>query len=85
MLVLPTKTAPAARSRTTTVASKGGTKPWRIFDPLVVSTPRVQKRSLRATGIPVRGGVACGSPAPAARASSAARAPSRASSAVTVR
>src|SRR5512132_2653065 len=33
MLVLPSITAPAAPSRTTTVASYGGTKRSRIFDP----------------------------------------------------
>ena len=33
MFVLPTATAPAARSRATTVASYGGRQPSRIFDP----------------------------------------------------
>src|SRR4051794_25923835 len=44
--VLPTMTAPAARSRSTTVASYGGHQPSRIFDEHVVGTPRVQKLSL---------------------------------------
>ena len=41
-LALPTKTAPAARSRSITVASNGGTKSPRIFEAQVVRTPRVQ-------------------------------------------
>src|SRR5947207_9962728 len=42
-LVLPTTTAPAARNRSTTVASYGGHQPSRIFEEHVVGTPRVQK------------------------------------------
>ena len=53
--VLPTMTAPAARSRSTTVASYGGRQPSRIFDEHVVGTPRVQKLSLSATGTPASG------------------------------
>ena len=34
-------TASAARRRSTTVASYGGTQPARIFEPAVVSSPRV--------------------------------------------
>src|SRR5947199_2128793 len=54
MLVLPRSTAPAARRRSTTVASYGGTKLSRIFEPHVVGTPRVQRMSFRATGTPSR-------------------------------
>src|SRR5580692_2394743 len=38
-LVLPTTTAPAARSRSTTVAVYGGRHPSRIFDEQVVGMP----------------------------------------------
>src|SRR5947209_18976284 len=41
--VLPTKTAPAARRRATTVASYGGTKLERIRDAHVVFTPAVTR------------------------------------------
>ena len=54
-LVLPMKTAPAASRRETAVASKGGTNDSRIRDEAVVRTPRVQRLSLRATGMPARG------------------------------
>src|SRR5437762_11987754 len=50
MLVLPRITTPAALSRATIVASYGGTKCSRIFEPHVVRTPRVLKTSLSATG-----------------------------------
>ena len=52
MLSLPTTTAPAASSRSTTVASKGGTKPSRMREPQVVSSPLVRKMSLSAMGTP---------------------------------
>ena len=39
MLVLPSMTVPAARSRSTIVASYGGRQPSRIFEPAVVGTP----------------------------------------------
>ena len=55
MFVLPMKTAPAAASLPTTVASYGGSQPARIFDEQVVGTPRVQSRSFNATGTPARG------------------------------
>src|SRR5437660_10825161 len=42
-LVLATGTAPAARTRSTTVAVYGGHQPSRIFDEHVVGTPRVQR------------------------------------------
>src|SRR6185369_10394686 len=42
MLVLPTITAPARSSLATAVASYGGTKPERIFEPQLVSQPWVQ-------------------------------------------
>src|SRR4051812_5180504 len=50
MLVLPSTTMPAARRRSQTVASYGGTHPWRIREPAVVGTPRVTMTSLRASG-----------------------------------
>src|SRR6185369_7782544 len=40
-LVLPTTIAPAARSRSTTVASYGGRQPSRMRDEHVVGMPRV--------------------------------------------
>src|SRR5262245_6518228 len=46
MLVLPSITAPAAPSLATQVASYGGTKPSRIFEPQVVTTPSVHSTSL---------------------------------------
>src|SRR5439155_3730350 len=49
-LVLPMATAPASRSRRTTVASYGGRQPSRMRDEHVVGMPRVQRLSLRATG-----------------------------------
>ncbi len=54
-LVLPTMTAPAASSFSTTVALYGGTNDSRIFDDAVVRTPRVEMLSLSATGTPVSG------------------------------
>src|ERR1700741_3322907 len=53
--VLPTITAPASRSRVTTVASYGGRHPSRIFDEHVVGMPRVARLSLIATGTPASG------------------------------
>ena len=78
-LVLPTSTAPAARSRSTTVASYGGRQPSRIRDEHVVGMPRVHRLSLSATGTPASGP---GS-SPAATAASTASAAARASSAST--
>src|SRR5437773_3453446 len=54
-LVLPMTMAPAARSRSTTVASYGGFHPSRMRDEQVVGTPRVHRLSLRATGTPASG------------------------------
>ena len=54
-LVLPTITAPAARSRVTTVASYGGFHPSRMRDEHVVGMPRVQRLSFKATGTPASG------------------------------
>jgi hypothetical protein len=56
MLVLPSTTAPDARSLSTTVALYGGTKFSRIRDEHVVGTPCVQITSLTAMGIPVSAG-----------------------------
>ena len=78
-LVLPTMTAPAAASRSTTVALYGGTKPDRIFEPAVVGTPFVQMLSLTAIGTPASGPRA----SPRARAASTAAACARACSAAT--
>src|SRR5215207_2068546 len=50
--VLPTTTAPAARSRSTTVASYGGRHPSRMRDEHVVGIPRVHMLSFSATGTP---------------------------------
>src|SRR5438270_2664631 len=44
-LVLPMGMAPAATTRSTTVAVYGGRHPSRIFDEHVVGTPRVQRLS----------------------------------------
>src|ERR1700686_3255139 len=54
-LVLPTATAPASRTRCTTVASYGGRHPSRIRDEHVVGTPRVHRLSLSAIGTPASG------------------------------
>jgi len=54
-LVLPTMTAPAAASLSTTVASYGGTKFSSIFEEQVVFVPRVHMLSLTAIGMPARG------------------------------
>ena len=54
-LVLPMMTAPAAVSRSTTVASYGGRQPSRIRDEQVVGTPRVHRLSFSATGTPASG------------------------------
>ena len=53
--VLPIGMAPAANSRSTTVAVYGGRQPSRIFDEQVVGTPSVHRLSLSATGTPARG------------------------------
>src|SRR5829696_6311033 len=74
MFVLPIRTASAAFRRSTTCASYGGTKFWRIFELHVVGTPRVQSTSLTATGTPAR----APSFAPRLRFASTARACSRA-------
>src|SRR5688572_20232680 len=47
-LVLPMAMAPAAVSRSTTVASYGGFQPSRVFDEHVVGTPVVQRLSFSA-------------------------------------
>src|SRR5205807_4263925 len=69
-LVLPTITAPADRSRATTVASYGGRHPSRIRDEQVVGTPLVQMLSLRTTGTPASGPTS--SPAATRRSTSSA-------------
>src|SRR5215218_9956306 len=45
-LVLPTTTAPADASRSTTVASYGGCQPSSTFEEQVVAMPRVHRLSL---------------------------------------
>src|SRR5256884_6988492 len=52
MLVLPRLTAPAASSRSITVASYGDTNRSRIFEPHVVRTPFVHSTSFTAVGTP---------------------------------
>jgi hypothetical protein len=81
MLVLPSSTVPASFSRAAIVASYGGRQPSRIFEPLVVGTPRVTTRSLSATGTPASG-PSCW---PAARAASISPARRSAASASTNR
>src|SRR5436853_3687882 len=54
-VVLPITTAPAASSRVTTVASKGGTYRSSTRDPAVVGTPCVEMLSLSAMGTPCSG------------------------------
>src|SRR5687768_2717853 len=76
-LVLPMTIAPAASSRSTTVALYGGMKPRRILDEAVVGTPAVHMLSFSAIGTPWSG--------PADRpAASSARARSSERSAITV-
>ncbi len=53
VLVLPRTESPAALTRAATVESNTGTYPSRIFEPAVVSTPRVEITSLSAIGMPV--------------------------------
>src|SRR5690606_15127891 len=55
MLVLPSTTTSAARSRETTVESYGGFQPSRIFEPHVVGTPRWVSTSFSASGTPASG------------------------------
>ena len=74
--VLPSRIAPASRSRAQAVASKSGTKPSKMNEFAVVRTPAVKKLSLIASGTPVRG--------PLPRLRSAVRAASRAASETTV-
>ena len=80
MLVLPTITAPAARSRAATAPSAAGTKSSKRRDPPVERMPAVHASSFRATGRP------CSAPrgSPAATAASARRASSRACAPATV-
>ena len=78
-LVLATGTAPAASTRSTTVAVYGGRQPSRIRDEHVVGTPRVHRLSLSTIGTPASGP---GS-SPRATAASTASAAARADSAVT--
>ncbi len=81
MLSLPTTTAPATSSRSTTVASKGGTKPSRMREPQVVSSPFVRKMSFSAMGTPSSRDRA----SPRARRASEARAAARERSGATRR
>ena len=80
VVVLPTSTAPASRSRRTGTASSAGTWSAKISDPIVVRTPLVNTRSFTENGTPWSGP----SGSPRITAASARRAVSRASSAVTV-
>src|SRR5919107_2825859 len=57
MLVLPSSTLPAARSRSTVVALYGGFQPSRIFDAAVVGTPRGGVTCFTAIGTPASGPV----------------------------
>ena len=77
VLVLPSRTAPAAFSRATTVASAAGTKSRRPIVPQVDTVPAVSKQSLMVMGTPWSGPV----DRPSASAASASRARSSASSA----
>ena len=72
--VLPRMTAPAARSRRTSVESSSGTDPWSATDPAVVGRPARSMLSFTSTGRP------CSGPRtwPAARSASSAAASSRA-------
>ena len=80
VLVLPTVTAPAARSRATIRASWSGTQSANSGEPIVVRIPAVTKRSLCATGSPWSGP----SSRPPARARSAATASASARSTLSV-
>ena len=80
MLVLPRMTAPAASSRSITVASYGGTNRSRIFEPHVVRTPFVHSTSFTAVGTPSIGPFG----RPVRHRSSAAEAAASARSRVTV-
>src|SRR2546421_7759631 len=51
-LVLAIGTAPAASTRSTTVAVYGGRQPSRIFDEQVVAIPRVHRLSFSTIGTP---------------------------------
>src|SRR5690606_19379378 len=79
MFVLPSMTAPAPFSRSTTAASYGDTKLSSIREPQDVFTPAVQKMSLCAIGTPVSGPAVS-----SARRRSASSASRSASSLVTV-
>src|SRR4029077_20743166 len=80
VVVLPTRMAPASRSRRTGTASSAGTWSAKISEPIVVRTPRVGSRSFTENGTPWSGP----SRSPPIPAASARRAAARASSAVTV-
>jgi len=54
-LVLPSRTAPAPRSRATAVASLAGTWSSNSSDPRVVRTPAVSNESLTVKGTPASG------------------------------
>ena len=75
--VLPSTTAPASRSRTTTSASRSGTECSSARLPAVVGSPATSMLSLTRTGTP------CSGPRtrPSARSASSAAARSRASGA----
>ncbi len=73
-LVFATGTAPAASTRSTTVAVYGGCQPSRIRDEHVVGTPRVQRLSLSAIGTPASGPGSSPRATVASTASAAARA-----------
>src|SRR5262245_37476960 len=52
VFVLPSRIAPAARSRATTVASADGTRFAQPFDPAVVITPATSRESFAVNGTP---------------------------------
>ncbi len=52
---LPATTAPASRSRATTVASTAGTNPSTVREPFIIGTPATAVLSLTATRRPASG------------------------------
>ena len=80
VFVLPTITAPAARSRETTMQSSSGTLSRKASEPYVVRRPRVSWRSFTPIGTPSSGPVS-----PLASRRSASSAAASAPSASTVR
>ena len=75
VVVLPTRMAPASRSRRTGTASSAGTWSAKISEPIVVRTPLVNTRSFTENGTPWKRAQPVAPPSPPPRRAARCRAP----------